>query len=206
MIIRRNWLPVATCVLLLVQSGQAHEPVAAAHSPDFGRLDVQSAWGSEGGRITSQQPDEHGKDVLHGVQIVVGPKNLLREFAVYNQGRVEQRTQFYPGAKTFRYQRREHNGDGYEVIYAPMEKAVAGGKAFTQEIVAQGSIKNDRRWDGTFLLWETVPGGFARQFVMVTFREGRRTESSAFPLSKLGLKESDDGSWPWNTPEWPLNR
>jgi hypothetical protein len=182
------------------------EPPARGPAPDESRLDVQRSWGPEGGRITSQQDRGDGTKALHGVQVIVGPQNWLLEYAVYNQGNLEERTQFYPSGKTFRYQRREHNGSGYEVVYAPTADQAIDGKAFLQAVLCQGTVKADQRWDGTFLVWEPIPNGYGLRLVLQEFRQGKSIQRAPLPPVKLGLPEETqrhDG-WPWDTPDWPL--
>jgi hypothetical protein len=184
----------------------AAEPPARGPSPDQGRLDVERSWGQDGGRITSQKDRGDGTKVRHGVQVIVGPKNWLKEYAVYNSGMLEQRTQFYPSGKTFRFQRREQNGDGYEVVYAPnADKVVAEGKAFVQEVLCQGTVKADRCWEGTFLVWEAVPKEFGHRLAVHEYRMGKLTQSTPFPANKLGLPEDtkQHNGWLWDSPDWP---
>ncbi|HZU36795.1 MAG TPA: hypothetical protein VFA18_12830 [Gemmataceae bacterium] len=135
----------------------ADHPPRGSASVDH-RLDVEGAWSPPyGGSITSWKRHADGSRVYHGVQVIVGPQNSLREYAVYNNGALEQRTQFYPNGDTFRYQRREHNGEGYEVVYAPMQRDAAAAPkkpAATQETLCLGRVRADKRWEGTFLVWE----------------------------------------------------
>src|SRR3954466_7230428 len=95
-------------------------------SPDAGRLDVSASLGCDSGSLISQKDGPDGKKLLHGMQVRIGPNNVLQEYSVFNEGLFEQRTQFFPGGKIFRMQRREHNGDESDVIYtADSNKIVA---------------------------------------------------------------------------------
>jgi hypothetical protein len=182
------------------------EPPPPGTLPDEGRLDVESSWGQEGGGIISRKSSGDGKRVLHGIQVTVGPKNWLKEYAVYNNGILEQRTQFYPSGRTFRFQRREHNGDGYEVIYAPSaDKIVAEGKAVVQQVHCKGTVKADKRWEGTFLVWEAIPKEFGLRLAVQEYRKGELIKSTPFSAKKLDLPENTtqhDG-WLWDSPDWP---
>lgn len=205
---RRTFL-VQVAVLLCLSAGGfsfAAEPPTREPSPDEGRLDVGSVWGPNGGRITSQKGGGNGTKVLHGLQVVVGPKNWLKEYAVYNNGVLESRTQLYPSGRQFRDQRREKNGDGYEIVYAPeADKAVAEGKAFVQEVLCQGTVKADMRWEGTFLVWEAISDGFGFRLAVQEYRKGKLIKSTLFPAKKLGLHKNvtrHDG-WLWDSPDWP---
>jgi hypothetical protein len=205
---RRKLAVLVTALLCLAawRLGGAAEPPAPGLSPDEGRLDVQSAWSQEGGSIISRQRSGDQAKVLHGVQVTVGPRNWLKEYAVYNNGVLEQRTQFYPTGKTFRFQRREKNGDGYEVVYAPLaDKAVADGKAFVQEVLCQGTVKADKRWEGTFLVWEPIPKQFGVRLAVHEYRKGEMIRSTPFSAKRLDLPENTtphDG-WLWGSPDWP---
>lgn len=189
-------------------------PSTHGQSPDQVRLDVGSAWSDAGGRITSQKDRGDGTKVLHGVQVIVGPKNWLKEYAVYNGGALEQRTQFYPNGRDFRFQRREHNGGGYEVIYTAERNKVLAEKAIVdggndigpikiQEVICQGTVKADKRWDGTFLL--PVQDGFQLRLMLHEFRKGELVKSTPFPVEKLGLpkEHTKADEWLWDFPEWP---
>lgn len=199
--------------LALPASGWSEESVEERAAAEARRLDVSRAWSDDGGRITSQALRD-GKQVLHGVQVVVGPKNWLKEFAVYNQGALEQRAQFYLNGRSFREQRREENGDGSEVIYGPELSQVVAAKAIvdggvdigpikTQAVIAQGQIKNDKRWAGTFLV--PVLEAFAFKLMLQEFREGKLIASSPFPIEKLALPKEhrDYDTWMWAFPDWP---
>lgn len=188
-------------------------------APDAGRLDVRDAFGEGGGRIISQRDRGDGTKVLHGVQVVVGPRNQLLEYTVYNDGALEQRTQFYPNGRTFRFQRREHNGDGYEVLYGPeldhevvKSLRVSGGVDIgpikVQSVIAQGTVKADRRWGGTFLVREQVPVAYWLRLRFHEYRDGKLTKNEPFPVDRLGLPKghADVEHWLWAFPEWPAGR
>lgn len=185
-------------------------------APDAGRLDVGGAFGEAGGRLISQKDRGDGTKILHGMQVVLGPRNWLKEYAVFNEGALEQRTQFYPNGRTFRVQRREHNGDGHEVIYTPeRNKEIAedvrvdGGAQIgplkTQGVICQGTVKADKRWEGSFLVREPIPGEFGRRLRLQEYRKGDLAKSGPFPVEQLGLDKShtDPKRWLWDFPEWP---
>jgi RNA polymerase sigma factor (sigma-70 family) len=187
-------------------------------SPDEGRLDVHSGWSQDGGRITSEKDNGNGTKVLHGVQVIVGPKNWLKEYAVYNNGSLEQRTQFYPSGRIFREQRREHNGDGQEIVWSPEPTKVVAkklnvadgtdiGPIKVQEVICQGTVKADKRWEGTFLVWETIPERpFEERLAVLEYTKGKLIKSTPLSAKKLGLPENvtmHDG-WLWNPPDWPV--
>lgn len=207
------WKWVAS-LAVVVGLGSAVVAMGGESSPDAGRLDVSRTWGQDGGRIASQAMHD-GKQVLHGLQVVVGPKNWLKEYAVYNLGVFEQATQFYPSGRTFREQRREHNGDGSDVVYEDVpthlvaQKVIVDGGADigpikTQTAIAQGMVKNDRRWSGTFLV--PTLEGFATKLMLQEFRDGKIMSSTPFPVEKLGLPEGhrEFDTWLWAFPEWPV--
>ncbi len=183
--------------LVAVMLGFGDEPSQRPLATEQERLDVTRSWSDSGGQVVSQV-DLGGKKVLHGVQASVGPNNWLKEFAVYNGGVLEQRCQFYPNGRTFREQRREHNGEGQEVIYAPhRDKVVAEhaivangvdiGPIKTQEVICQGQIKSEKRWSGRFL----VPhlDGFVRKLTLQEYRDGELVSSTPFPVEKAGFAQ-----------------
>lgn len=207
----RPWLGFVGAAILgmsLAGIGMASEPPKSKPSPDQGRLDVGLSRSQDGGAISSQK-DNDGKKVLHGVQVALGPKNWMKEFSVYNNGVLEQRTQFYPNGRRFRFQRREHNGDGYEVVYSPnADKVLLEGKAFVQEELTQGTVKGDKRWEGTFLVWEQVPMRFETRLAIHEYHKGEMVRSTPFAATKLGLPadvKMHEG-WMWSTPDWPSTR
>lgn len=207
-------IPWLICFALLVVSpGRGDEQSQSSAATDAGRLDVSRAWSDFGGSIISQQ-DHRGKKVLHGVQVSVGAGNRLKEFAVYNTGALEQRCQFYPNGRTFREQRREHNGDGQEVIYSPQRDKVVAQTAIvadgtdigpikTQEVICQGQIKADKRWSGTFL----VPhlDGFVTRLMRDEYKDGKLVGSEPFSVDRLALPKghAEFEGWLWDFPDWP---
>lgn len=200
---------IAVPLLLALPAGLAADP---PKPPAKDRLDVSSARRPDTrGRITSQK-SVGGKPVLHGLQVVLGPRNWMKETAVYNEGVLESREQFYPNGETFRAQRREHDGSGTEVLYpAEPNRVIAdnlkvdGGtiRVETRDPVATGLVKGDRRWGGTFL--ERDYEGFAFKLVLREYRDGKAVKSGPFPVEKLGLPKghTDPDTWLWEFPDWP---
>lgn len=202
---------LATCGLDLAANAPARVP-----SPEGGRLDVGASLSPDGVRITSQKDKGDGTKVLHGVQVIVGSKNWVKEYAVYNNGSLEQRVQFYPNGRTFRRQWREQNGDGEEVVYAPNADVVVAKKVIVadgtdigpikvQELLCHGTVKADKRWEGTFLVWEGIPMGFGFRLAVQEYVKGELAKSTPFPAKKLDLPEdtTQDRGWLWDSPNWP---
>lgn len=208
------WFAVQRPNSMMVRSlARLVEEVAA--SPDSGRLDVSRNAGADGGSIRSMQDFGDGQRIAHGLQVIVGPNNVLQEYLVYNRGKLEQRTQFYPTGKVFRAQRREHDGSGYEVISTAEDTKVIAesvivdggidiGPIKTQENICFGWVKDDRCWEGQFLV--PVQDMFERKVMLQTYREGKLIESVPFPVEKLNLSEKhrDAEEWPWDFPDWPV--
>lgn len=202
--------------LVALGVGQGGASAARAAAPDEGRLDVHAAWSDDGGRITSQA-QRGGEKVLHGVQVITGPRNWLKEYAVYNQGVLEQRTQFYLGGRVFRLQRREANGDGAEAIYSAERTKIVAEQAITdggvdigpirtQDAICQGVVKGDRRWDGRFLVREPIPNGYGLRLMLHEYRQGALIARNPFPAERLGLPKENQTveTWLWEFPDWPL--
>jgi RNA polymerase sigma factor (sigma-70 family) len=173
------------------------------------RLGVGMNDSLDGGSIVSAE-EQNGKRVLHGVQVKFGPGKRMLEYAVYNRGALESRTQFYPNGKTFRHERREHNGDGHVVVYTPddsnlvAEKVVVDGGVDigpikTQDTICLCMVKADKPWDGKLLAWEPIPNGYGRRLMMQEYRNGEKLRSMPFAIEKLGLPEDqrDGWQWPW---------
>lgn len=216
---RSNAFAQAAVLLCLSTWGLvfAAEPPTPGPLPDEGRLDVHSAWNQDGGSITSEMVRGDGTKVLHGVQVAIGPKNRLKEYAVYNNRLLQERTQFYPTGRVFRTQHRNDNGDGQEFVLSPeatkvvWEKIIVAdgtniGPIKEQETICSGTVKADKRWDGTFLVWEDIPDTYAaRRLAIQEYRKGKLVKSTEISPKKLGLPENanpHDG-WPWATPDWP---
>lgn len=214
---RRILVVLATSMFCLsAGGGLAADPPTRKASPDEGRLDIGAGWGHDGGRITSQKDRGDGTKVLHGLQVIFGPKKSLKEYAVYNNGKLESRTQFYPNGNEFLRQRREHNGDGYEVVLSPeptkviAEKVIVAdgtdiGPIKTQEVLCQGTVKADKRWEGTFMVWEQIPKGFGFRLAVQEYQKGQWIKSTPFSAKKLGLPENTEqhDGWLWDSPDWP---
>ncbi|MCE9603866.1 MAG: hypothetical protein K8U03_03085 [Planctomycetia bacterium] len=176
------------------------------------RLNVIRYWSPDRGNVRSYQ-EQDGKQVLHGVQVSFGENNRLREMSVYNAGVLEHRTQFYADGFTFRAQRREHNGDGRDVIYAPIRKPIAEigseseGVGFaplkSQAVVYEGLVKGDRPWSGSFLVRGIA--GFRAVLNLEEYREGLLFSTKPFPVEKFSLPtvDPDAGKWLWEYPDWP---
>jgi hypothetical protein len=185
------------------------EPVPPAAAKDEHRLDVEGAWSPPyGGSITSWKRRTDGTRVLHGVQVIAGANNWLKEYAVYNNGTLEQRTQFYPSGHTFRFQRREKNGDGYEVVYAPTAKGMPTMQhvpIYQPVTLSYGQVKADRRWEGTFLTWEPIAHGYTTRLVLQEYHNGKWIKSTPFSSEKLGLPANvkQHAGWLWNATDWP---
>lgn len=198
-------------------------PGAAAGPAARAPLDVSGGVSENGGRLVSRKDRADGKKVLHGLQVLIGPRNEVKEYVVYNDGAMEQRHQFYPSGRPFRSQVRGPNGDGYEIVYtAELTRVVAEkvivdggvniGPIKDQDVVCRGTVKADHRWEGSFLLWEPIPNGFGERLVLREFQKGEVVKSTPFPLEKLALpvdpQHKDGGSaawpwrWAWNSPEW----
>ena len=94
------------------------------------------------------------------------------------------------------------------MVYAPDEKAVAAAakiQVFQQETLSQGFVKADRRWEGTFLVWEPLRDGYGSRLALQVYHNGKLSASTPFPAAKLGLRadvKKHDG-WPWGDPHWP---
>ena len=86
----RRLLLISVLSVLLVPAakglGFESEEPRSGPAPDVGRSDVGGAFGEDGGRVTSQMNGTDGVKVLHGVQLILGPRNWLKEYAVYNTG------------------------------------------------------------------------------------------------------------------------
>jgi hypothetical protein len=74
-------------------------------------------------------------------------------------------------------------------------------------------VKADRRWKGTFLVWEPVPNGYGKRLVLREYRDGEVVKGTPFPAEKLALPADPHGHtgsvawpwrWPWDAPEWPV--
>ena len=223
--------PVMLLSLAAANIAVAAEPPEQGQPADAGRLDVTGGGADEfsvGGGISSRTDLGDGTKVLHGVQVLLGPKNWLKEYAVFNKGILESRTQFYQNGRTFRSQRREHNGDGQEIVYTAERTKVLAEKVIVdggvdigplteQEVVCRGTVKADKRWEGAFLVWEPVPGEFGERVVMQEYRKGELVNSTPFSVEKLGLPpdaaREGSAAWPWRwpydssewrvPPEWP---
>ena len=153
-----------------------------AAEPQEKRLEVGASWAQDSGSIQSQDDG-----VLHGLQVHFGPEKTLREYAVFNRGQLEQRFQFYPDGETFRFQYRHHDGSGDDVIYSRERTEVVSEKVIVdrggdigpikvQKVLAQGKVKNDQRWDGTFLV--TVLDGFEDKLILQEYRGGKLVKST----------------------------
>ena len=205
---------VLACAATHAIAVETNSPAPPKDLLEKARLDVSRSWSDRGGRIISQQKRPDGTKVPHGVQLSVGPNNWLKEFSVYNDGILEQLAQFYPNGREFRFQRREHNGDGYEVIYTagkPLrfkEKPgpqhdidLTGFQPQTQ--LCQGMVKAGKRYDGQFLV--RVIDGYAWELMLEQYKKGTLVKSTPFPIEKLGLPEdnTDADTWLWEFPDWP---
>jgi hypothetical protein len=112
---------------------------------------------------------------------------LKTEYSVFNHGQLEQRFQLYPNGETFRFQYRHANGDGDDVIYGPERTVVVAetvivasgeniGPIKQQPVLAQGKVKGDKRWEGTFLA--EVLDGFETKLVLQHYSEGKLVKST----------------------------
>jgi hypothetical protein len=203
-----------------------------AKTGDAGRLDIHGAWSEDGGGIISRHELGDGTKVLHGLQLLVGPRGWVKEHAVFNMGVLESRKQFYANGLTFRHQHREHNGDGYEIIYTAertkviIEKVIVDGGVDIgpikeQDVICRGTVKANQRWEGSFLGWERIPNGFGQRVMMQEYRKGELFKSTPYAVEKLGIppdpahKSGGSWAWPWRwqydsaewrvPPEWPAS-
>src|SRR5262249_20700788 len=154
--------------------------------------------------------------ILHGLQVRLGPNNVLQEYLVFNEGVLEQRMQLYPSGKFFRMQRREHDGSGSETIYtaessqgvAQSGKVARGAGIWPNQVqakIAQGFVKDDKMWKGTFMVREPIPNGYGLRIRLHEYRDGKLVKNEPFPIELLNLPKDkrDEEHWPWNFPEWP---
>jgi hypothetical protein len=87
-----------------------------------------------------------------------------------------------------------------------VEGGVEIGPIKTQETVCDGVTKDDRRWEGAFLVIERV--AYSQRLMRYEYRQGKVVKRESFPLEKLGLSQEQatvDG-WPWDFPAWPLTQ
>ncbi len=192
---------------------------AKAVVPTPARLPIGRSQGHDGGTLTSEKQRDDGTRVLHGLQVKYGPRLQIREYSVYNEGRLEQLYQLFPNGNSFRVFHRQANGDGDEVVYAAAAMKTVAAKAIvdggqnigpikTQEVLAQGTIKEGQRHSGTFLVRELQ--GFQFKWMKQEFKDGQVVKSEPFPIDKLDLKiipgADAEEHWPWTMPDWPATR
>ena len=187
--------------------------LVVASGAEPARLDVSySGRRDTAGRISSLKDGPGGEKVLHGLQVVLGPNNWMKEYLVYNEGSLEQRYQFYPSGEVFRSQFRKHDGDGHETISPALPNRVIaerlkvdGGeiKVEVHEPICSGRVQAGQRWEGTFL--EREYENFSFKLVLNEYHAGKLVKSEPFPIAKLGLPSGHTNvdSWLWDFPDWP---
>lgn len=178
------------------------------------RLQVGRTGGPLGGTLQSEQIQQDGRTVLHGLQVCYGPQLQIKEYSVYNDGRCEQLVQFYANGNVFREQSRDHEGSGSEALYSPEENQVIAEKVLVDggqdigpikrpERICFGRVKTGKCWEGSFLIRELQ--GFQLIWMLQEYQAGKLVSSKPFPLEKLGLTAEavKDEKWGWSVPDWP---
>ncbi|QDU31377.1 hypothetical protein ETAA8_65340 [Anatilimnocola aggregata] len=209
----RFLLTVVVLWLAIPLAAFAQTGDAAPKKPEA-RMPIGRTHGMSGGTLQSNHEKSDGTRVLHGLQVVYGPRLQIKEYSVFNLGRCEQLVQIHPNGNSFRMQWREHNGDGHEALYASgadtmiAEKVIVdGGKDIgpikVPERICLGWVRAGKCYSGTFLMREVQ--GFQFVLRLHEYKEGKLVNSKPFPFERFGIPvaEATEEKWRWSFPEWP---